>query len=157
MTKVSNSMGLQEYMETVQRRNMLGRVDNARSLRQERKRPSEEEHSTQAACVAWFRYQYPSMGKLLFAVPNGGARSKSQGGKLKAEGVLRGVADLLLLVPVGKYHGLCIEMKREKGSRWEKEQREWKEEVERQGYKYIICHNQNEFETQVNLYLKGLL
>ena len=155
MTKISNSMDLQEYMETIQRNNMLGRMDGR--IERDRKKPSDEEHSTQAACVAWFRGEHQALAKLLFAVPNGGGRSKAQGGKLKAEGVLRGVADLLLLVPAGDYHGLCIEMKREKGSRWEKEQREWKEIVEAQGYKYIICHNQKEFETQVNLYLKGLL
>ena len=32
------------------------------------------------------------------------------GARLKAEGVVAGVSDLLLLVPRGKYHGLCIEM-----------------------------------------------
>ena len=31
----------------------------------------------QRMCVGWFRLQYPAVGKLLFAVPNGGARSRT--------------------------------------------------------------------------------
>jgi hypothetical protein len=55
--------------------------------------------------------KYPFLEKLLFAVPNGGHRSKTQGGKLKAEGVKRGVSDILLLLPARGYNFLCIEMK----------------------------------------------
>ena len=161
MAKVTNSMGLQEYMETVMRRNVLDRVDRSRESAEPepkgRKKAFSEEHYIQVACVTKFRAEHPHLAKLLFAVPNGGGRSKAQGGILKAEGVVRGVSDLLLLVPAGKYHGLCIEMKREKGGRWEPWQQEWKELVESQGYKYIVCHGQKEFETQTELYLKALL
>ena len=80
-----------------------------------RKAPSEEEHDLQCACVEWFRWQYPHLRLNLFAVPNGGARSKRTAGKLKAEGVVAGVSDLILLVRRGGYGGLLIEMKREKG------------------------------------------
>ena len=60
---------------------------------------NQEEHNIQCACVRWFNYQWPEYRGLLFAVPNGGARSKATAGKLKAEGVVAGVADLILLVP----------------------------------------------------------
>ena len=75
----------------------------------------EEEHNLQCACVRWFNYQWPEYRGLLFAVPNGGARSKATAGKLKAEGVVAGVADLILLVPKQWAFALCIEMKTEKG------------------------------------------
>ena len=36
------------------------------------------ESHMQRMCVHWFRLQYPTVGKLLFAVPNGGARLRSE-------------------------------------------------------------------------------
>lgn len=47
----------------------------------------------QRMCVGWFRFQYPAVGKLLFAVPNGGARSRTEAAIMKAEGVTAGVTD----------------------------------------------------------------
>ena len=123
-----------------------------------RKAPTYEEHEIQVACVEWFRWQWPKYEALLFAVPNGGGRSKAEGGKLKAEGVRRGVSDLLLLVPNKDYHGLCIEMKKpSKDSRQSAEQKEWQKEVEKQGYKYIVCRGlEGDFDSQVNEYLKNV-
>lgn len=62
--------------------------------------------------------QYRSLAKLLFAVPNGGSRSKVEAAIMQGEGVTPGVSDLILLVARGNYNGLCIEMKTEsRGSR----------------------------------------
>ena len=124
----------------------------------------EEEHNIQAACVRWFNLQWPQYRGLLFAVPNGGARSKATAGKLKAEGVVPGVADLILLVPKcvkahddeGWYntiHALCIEMKTAKG-RQSPEQKEWQARVEGEGYRYRVCHSLDEFMDVVNGYLR---
>ena len=73
------------------------------------------EHQLQCACVRWFRYAHADLSPLLFAVPNGGRRDHITGARLKAEGVVAGVADLLLLVPSQQHHALCIEMKTAKG------------------------------------------
>lgn len=62
-------------------------------------------------CVSWFRLKYPAIGKLLFAIPNGGARSRTEAAIMKAEGVTAGVADLILLIGRGGFNALCIEMK----------------------------------------------
>lgn len=124
----------------------------------------EEEHNIQAACVRWFNLQWPEYRGLLFSVPNGGARSKATAGKLKAEGVVAGVSDLILLVPrcvkahddEGWYntiHALCIEMKTAKG-RQSPEQKEWQKKVEAKGYKYVVCHSIEEFMAVVNGYLR---
>lgn len=124
----------------------------------------EEEHNIQAACVRWFNMQWPQYRGLLFAVPNGSYRSKATAGKLKAEGVVPGVADLILLVPrcvkahddEGWYntiHALCIEMKTAKG-RQSHEQKEWQAKVESHGYKYAVCHSLDEFMAVVNGYLR---
>ena len=135
----------------------------------------EEEHNIQAACVRWFNLQWPQYRGLLFAIPNGGARSKATAGKLKAEGVVAGVSDLILLVPKNTnpsveeygtvtleidgqipeiwYHGLCIEMKTAKG-RQSPEQKEWQKKVEEFGYKYEVCRSLDEFMAVVNGYLR---
>ena len=125
----------------------------------------EEEHNIQAACVRWFNLQWPEYRGLLFAIPNGGARSKATAGKLKAEGVVAGVADLILLAPrtraritfEGKVvtvikHALCIEMKTEIGIQSPK-QKEWQKKVESHGYRYAVCHSLDEFMDTINNYL----
>ena len=71
-----------------------------------------EESHLQQACVRWFRLQYPQHAQLLIAVPNGVRTSATQGRILKAEGMLAGVADLLLLLPRHGYGCLCIALDR---------------------------------------------
>jgi hypothetical protein len=136
---------------------------------------TQEEHNIQAACVRWFGYAHPELRGLLFAVPNGGARSKATAGRLKAEGVVAGVSDLILLVPRNTnpsieeygtvtleidgqipeiwYHALCIEMKK-KGGYQSPEQKEWQKKVEGHGYKYAVCRSLDEFIDTVEAYLR---
>lgn len=111
------------------------------------------ESNLQKSCVRWFRLQYPKLASLLFAVPNGGARNAVTGAILKAEGVTKGVADLLLLVPNKQYHGLCIEMKTPKGHQ-SPSQQDWQEDVEWAGYKYVICRTAEEFIREITRYLR---
>ena len=118
------------------------------------KHPRHEESSLQIDCVDWFRRQYPQLALLLIAVPNGGARSAATGRILKAEGVVAGVADLVLFVAHRGCHALCIEMKTAKG-RQRDTQRAWQKAVEAQGYKYVICRSFDDFKTQVQSYLWG--
>lgn len=111
------------------------------------------EHKIQCACVQWFRYYQPKMAGLLFAIPNGGAREAVTGRKLKDESVMAGVADLMLAVASGEWHGLFIEMKTRSGSQRET-QKEFQRNVEAQGYKYIICRSIEDFIFSVSEYLK---
>src|SRR4051812_28710500 len=70
------------------------------------------EHALQVAVFMWInqtgQHQFPNLN-LLFAVPNGGLRHIATAANLVAEGVKRGVPDLVLPVPVAPYHGLFIE------------------------------------------------
>lgn len=111
-----------------------------------------EEHNIQVACVRWFAYQFPELRGLLFAVPNGGRRDAVTGAKLKAEGVVAGVSDLILLVPSKGHGALLIEMKTEKGRQTD-EQKRWQELVERVGYQYVVCRSFDEFQKVINEYL----
>lgn len=117
-----------------------------------RKKPKDEEHKLQVTMVEWFRMQYPSMRHNLFAVPNGGRRDAVTGAKLKAEGVLAGVADLILLKSSRQYGALLIETKTKKGAQSDS-QKEWEAKIVKDGYKYVVCRSLEEFIEVVNGYL----
>ncbi len=111
-----------------------------------------EESKLQQACIAWFRLQYPGLAKLLFAIPNGSRRDAITGAILKREGVISGVADLILLIPKKGYASLCIEMKYGKNGQ-SNNQKEWQQLAEAAGNKYIVCKSLDEFMRHVNQYL----
>lgn len=121
-----------------------------------RRRSRDEEHRIQCACVSWFRLQYPQLRHSLFAVPNGGRRDEVTAGKLKAEGVLAGVADLILLRRNAEYGALLIEMKTRTG-RQRDTQREWQRLTEKDGYHYVVCRSLEDFMREVNEYLSNTL
>lgn len=102
------------------------------------------ESDIQKSCVSWFRLQYPKLAKLLFAVPNGGARGRIEAAIMKGEGVTAGVADLILLYPTPKHHGLCVEMKTPTGKQQDS-QKQWQRTVEAVGYKYVVCRSLEDF------------
>lgn len=112
------------------------------------------ESNLQKACVTWFRYQFPDLGNMLFAVPNGGYRSKVEAGIMKAEGVVPGVSDLVFLVPRGGYGALCVEMK-DVGKKQSEAQKAWQLATEKAGNKYVVCRTIEEFMNAVNEYLNG--
>lgn len=119
-----------------------------------RKKPSDEEHRIQCSCVRWFNLKYRKLKGRLFAVPNGGKRDALTGAKLKAEGVVAGVADLILLVPNRFYGALLVEMKTLTG-RQSKSQKDWEQIITSEGnYKYVVCHSLDDFIREVDDYLK---
>ena len=111
------------------------------------------ESQLQQDCVKWFRYQYPDIAKLLFAVPNGGRRGKFEAAIMQGEGVTPGVSDCILLVPKREFAALCIEFKRGKGKQTDL-QKQWQELAEKHGNKYVVCRSFEEFTNQINDYLK---
>ena len=90
------------------------------------------EHIEQVFFVAWFRRKYPNIW--IFAIPNGGGRSKAQAGQLKAEGVSAGVPDLY--IPAWR---VWIEMKRQKGGTVSVEQKDWHEYLRSIGDTVFVC------------------
>ena len=127
--------------------------DMADEQPRQRQRHSDQEHRLQCACVQWFRTQHPKFNHNLFAVPNGGRRDKVTGAKLKAEGVLAGVADLILLKSNADYRSLLIEMKTGSGKQSEVQGR-WQKAIEKDGYKYVLCRSLEDFMREINAYLK---
>lgn len=113
------------------------------------------EHHLQVNCVKWFRYAYGKYSRLLYAIPNGGQRNKAVAGKLKSEGVVRGVPDLFLSVPNSRYHGFYIEMKYG-NNKLTPDQIEFRTEAMKLGYKYIVCRSFDEFKPEIDKYLSEL-
>ena len=122
------------------------------------------ESQTQISCVRWFRNTYPEYADLLFSVPNGGQRSATEASIMRAEGIVPGVSDLILMMPVGGYHAICIEMKRitylwENGKekarkgRQSKDQKKWQKLVNEQGYGYFIIYTREQFEELIEGFL----
>lgn len=104
----------------------------------------QEESNLQSACVRWFRLQYPNL--VIYAVPNGGSRNVREAQRLKTEGVLAGVADLVVLLPQGK--SLYIEMK-VKGNKQTLNQKEFQQKAEVLGHTYAVCYSFEDFEKVV--------
>lgn len=112
------------------------------------------ESHLQRMCVSWFRLQYPDIGKLLFAVPNGGARSRTEAAIMKAEGVTAGVTDLILLIGRRGFNALCIEMKTTaRESKLTMPQAEWQVLAAQQGSCCITCRTFEEFQSEIRWYL----
>lgn len=109
------------------------------------------EHDLQAAVIAEcdLRANQDPRWRLLFAIPNGGQRSKATAGKLKAEGVKAGVPDLCLAVPRAEtrahpaYHGLFLELKVE-GRKPTGNQEMWLRSLREHGY--YACWVDNAFD-----------
>jgi len=111
------------------------------------------EDDIQAACITWFDYQYPKLSKLLFHIPNGGKRNIREAARLKKQGVRSGVSDLILLIPKGIFHSLCIEMKSESGKLTDN-QKEWLKEAENYNNCIAVCNSFDSFRNEIESYLR---
>ena len=115
--------------------------------------PTEAEE--QIALFQWAEFakaQYPELA-LLFHVPNGGSRHQIEAARLKAQGVKPGVPDIFLPVPRGGYHGLFIELKRQKGGRLSNNQKIWLTALGGMGYAVYVCFGCEEAIKEIIKYL----
>lgn len=114
------------------------------------------EEDEQIALFDWakmMRGKYPEIA-LMHHIPNEGKRTVVTGAKLKAMGMKKGVPDIFLPVPRGKYHGLYIELKREIGGKLSEEQYQWLKDLDKQGYAVTLCHGWRKAAVEIETYLK---
>ncbi len=114
------------------------------------------EEDEQIALFQWAELmsgKYPEL-QLMYHIPNEGKRSLATGGRLKAMGLKKGVPDICLPVPRGKYHGLYVEMKREIGGKLTEEQYQWLKDLDKQGYAVTLCHGWRKASVEIETYLK---
>lgn len=76
----------------------------------------------------------------VFSVPNGAHMSKATAGKMKAEGMTSGVADVLCLYPAHGHCGLCLEFKRGKETQSDNQKR-FENYVHTAGYMYQVVRD----------------
>ena len=127
------------------------RANNAPSL------PVPTESAEQQCLFRWAVFQsgrFPELA-LLYHVPNGGSRKKAEAGRFRAEGVKAGVPDLCLPVARGGFHGLYIELKRQKGSKASGDQKRWLSELKKQGYFTALCKGWEDAAKVITDYLSA--
>lgn len=118
----------------------------------------ELEHDQQRAVIAWADDMaaagiVPDLSRL-FAIPNGGQRSKAAAGKLKAEGLRAGVPDLCLPISRGGYLSLWIEMKAGDNV-CSDEQEDWQTWLVRRGHFVVTCWSADQAIDTLTEYLDG--
>jgi len=101
------------------------------------------ESRIQQSIISYHRLQYPRVP--IFAIPNGGARSPITGAILKAEGVMRGVADLFVMCN----GGIFVEVKTEAG-RQSPEQKHFQSLCAERGFAYFVCRSVTDYDEQVS-------
>lgn len=97
------------------------------------------EHNLQRLLVAWFRATYPDLATLFFAIPNGGWRNPITAKRLKDEGAVAGVPDLLLAIPRGPWHGCWIELKTLRNGTVRPAQKAMHDALRGQGYRVEVA------------------
>lgn len=122
-----------------------------KEVKPERKKPVQRESQLQQAAVRWFRYTYPQYKDLLFSIPNAAKRTRVNANRMKAEGQVAGVPDLMLAVPRRTYHGMFIEMKSGKSQPTEL-QSKIITRLESQHYWVEVCNTLDKFQSTIKVY-----
>ncbi len=113
------------------------------------------EEQEQETVFAWAVYQskaYPEL-EFMYHPANEGKRSLSAGAQLKRAGLKKGVPDICLPVPRGRYHGLYIEMKFGK-NKPTPEQLRYLIFLNQQGYFVQVCYSADETIKAITEYLR---
>ena len=116
-------------------------LSKRRSTRQRRDREHEEQLRLFVFVDQVLVVDHPHLADALgdvFAVPNGGHRNRRTAGRLRAEGVRRGVPDVLGLIPMREHHGFAVELKAD-GGRPTREQIDRIARLQRRGYVALWC------------------
>lgn len=109
------------------------------------------EHHLQVECVKWFRLAHKKDG-IIYAVPNGGKRTLTEGAIKRFEGMTVGIPDLHIPVPRKGYASLYIEMKNGKAGRLSDYQKDMIERLRSYGNKVEVVRTLDEFMAVVDDY-----
>jgi hypothetical protein len=124
-----------------------------------RKRRVNHEDNECSAFVDQLSWEYPEVYKMLTKIEQGGSRGAAESAKLKKLGLKAGFPDYFLFLPMGKFHGLAIEMKRPDGATVNKAivsdtQVEWIHNLRQHNYAAYVCYSAEEALSTVKKYLK---
>ncbi len=123
-----------------------------------RARACPTESQEQKSLFKWWRvYSRHAPHLVMYHIPNGGRRDAITGARLKAEGVVAGVPDIFLAVPRQGFHGLYVELKRQKGGSLESSQEDIIARLRQAGYRVEVCMGWWEAREVIENYLTGAL
>lgn len=120
------------------------------------RRKAQPEHEEQCALFTWARNpavlrKYPALA-LLEGSMNGVKLTKTQAGKAKAAGMLKGSSDVRLPVARGHWIGLLIEMK-VKPNRPTTEQLDYGAAMEAEGHQFHVAYDWEQAKAIIEAYL----
>ena len=100
--------------------------------------------------------KYLDLNNILYCGSMGGNYQPHMSQRIKAKksGYKRGFPDLFIYEPIGKFHGLAIELKTGY-NRATKEQLWWRNELNKKNYVAEICYTLEETIKVIETYLKG--
>lgn len=119
----------------------------------------QSEHEEQSAVVEYLQTCYPDT--LFWANINGAhlagniGRRSAQMNKLKGEGLLPGVSDLIIFEPRGGWSCMFLEMKRSRGGVLSENQAWFLAQVEQRGAYTVVAEGANEAILFIDDYLNG--
>lgn len=120
------------------------------------------EHDEQVVVIQWWRtahglYRLPEFA--LYAVPNGSFLGSGYmtAGRLRTEGVRRGVPDLMLAAPTPAFAGLYVELKRIGGDKPSPEQEAFIAYLLSAGYSASVHYGATSAIKEIEDYLSALL
>jgi hypothetical protein len=131
-----------------------GAISPAGSGKRTGKRRVQVEEMLHCECFDWvFRHEsaYPVL-RWVFHSPNGGARNKAEGGKLKAMGARKGVVDVISPFPGPGGSGLALELKAP-GKKPTPDQAEFLAKAAEHDWVHGVCYSLEEFQRLVRQYM----
>ena len=89
-------------------------------------------------------------------IPNEGKRSAAYAAQMRRMGLAKGFPDLFIPVPASGFHGLFIELKRDRKSKPTEQQKAWVEYLNSVGYRAAVCHGADAAIEEIKNYCGGI-
>lgn len=106
----------------------------------------------QESATSLIRFKFPMLN--YFHVPNEGKRTLAGNAKLKRQGLLAGVSDIIILTPNKDYHGLVIELKVKTG-RVSDSQKNFLQQCLRNGFYACVVYSLDALKEVLTDYLEN--
>jgi hypothetical protein len=121
-----------------------------KSTKGARRRTRISEYNLQRACVNYLKHCHPAAYKMSCATA-GGSMSRSGGKIMKATGYRKGVPDLHIYMPSGKWASAFFELKTRTGT-LSPEQKVWGVNLTHHGFYYAVIRSIEEFTKHMEIY-----
>lgn len=89
-------------------------------------------------------------------IANEGKRSIPYAMQMKRMGLAKGFPDLFIPVAKQGFHGLMIELKRDRKSKATEEQKTWLKYLNEAGYRAAVCYGSEEAMKEIEKYIGGI-